>query len=145
MLSRVRHLAWCVWMGLFACVPEDAREDERVRVELGVFYGGQVQQLRRVPWPEDGQRPTFGFRLPFAEPLQEEQVVRWEVDMPSRTTPGQRVERIAEARLEPGRARLDQAVEVPPGARLGLWNVRVIVGDRLVLDRAVTLFDPGGS
>ena len=71
--------------------------------------------------------------------------MRWEVDMPSRTTPGQRVERIAEARLEPGRARLDQAVEVPPGARLGLWNVRVIVGDRLVLDRAVTLFDPGGS
>ncbi len=143
MLSRLRPLGCAAWIGLVGCAPEPPEGDGPVRAELGVFYGGQVQQLRRVPWPEDGQRPTFGFRLTFAEPLPQEQVVRWEVEMPSRTTAGQRIERIAEARLESGRARLDQAVEVPPGARLGLWNVRVIVGEQLVLDRAVTLFDPG--
>lgn len=125
--------------------PPTGEDGAGVRAELGVFYGGQVQQLRRVPWPDDGKRPTFGFRITFPEPLREAQVVRWEVDMPSRITPGQRMERVAEAKLEPGRVRLDQEVDVPVGARLGLWNVRVILGQRLVLDRAVTLFDPGSG
>ena len=39
-------------------------------VELGVFYGGQVQQRRSIPWPSTERQPTWGFRLTFREPLE---------------------------------------------------------------------------
>lgn len=115
------------------------------RAELGVFYGGQVQQLRSVPWPSGARQPTWGFRLVFREPLAQELAVRWEVDMPSRTARGQRIERVSEVSVGAGRVRLDQAIDVPAAAELGLWNVRVIAAERLVLDRAVRLFDPGSE
>lgn len=83
--------------------------------------------------------------MTFREPLERELTVRWEVDMPSRTARGRRIERVSEVRVGPGQVRLDQPIEVPAAAGLGLWNVRVIAGERLVLDRAVRLFAPGSS
>lgn len=145
--GRLFGVALCA-LGLLACGEWTQRgqgaggEKGLESAELGVFYGGQVQELRRVPWPSDGKRPTFGFRLRFTKPLREELPVRWEVDMPAPRAPGQRVQRLGEARVPAGQRQLDQTLEIPAGAEFGIWNVRVIAGEHLVIDRAVRFFEP---
>lgn len=129
-------------IGSVGCAQQTSEHPVR-QAELGVYYGGQIQQLRQVPWPTEGARPTLGFRLTFAEPLSEELQVKWEVDMPTRGGASSRVQRIQETRAGKGQERLDQSIEIPANAELGTWNVRVIAAERLVIDRAVRLFDPG--
>lgn len=144
-MKRILLFSMGVWLTLLACSEVRSPALRVEGAELGVFYGGQVQERRSIPWPSTARQPTWGFRLTFREPLERELTVRWEVDMPARTAPGRRIERVSEVRVGPGQVRLDQPIEVPQAAGLGLWNVRVIAGERLVLDRAVRLFDPGSA
>jgi hypothetical protein len=110
--------------------------------QLGVFYGGQVQELRRVPWPTEGKRPHLGFRVRFEEATREALPLRWEIDMPAGRAPTGRVQRVNEATVPAGQSVLDQSLDVPPNAELGVWNVRVLVGQKLVIDRALHLYAP---
>lgn len=123
-------------LSTFGCARREARELVS-RAELGVFYGGQVQERREVSVPKDRPRPTLGFRLTFAETLREPLPVRWEVDMPGPAE--RRVSRVAEASVPAGQARFDQVIELPPNASFGTWNVRVETESRLVVDRAFSL------
>lgn len=110
--------------------------------QLGVFYGGQVQELRRVPWPAEGKRPQLGFRLRFEGATPHPASLRWEVDMPSRSAPAGRVQRVSETLVPSGQTVVEQSLDVPPNAELGVWNVRVLVGQQLVIDRALHLYEP---
>ncbi len=123
-------------LATFGCARRDAA-DLVSRAELGVFYGGQVQERREVSMPKDRPRPTVGFRLTFAEALREPLSVRWEVDMPGPAE--RRVSRVAEASVPAGQGRFDQVIELPPNASFGTWNVRVETEGRLVVDRAFSL------
>jgi hypothetical protein len=105
--------------------------------ELGVFYGGEIQERRKVSMPKDRQRPTLGFRLTMTEPLRAELPVHWEIDLPGPAD--RRVQSVGDARVPAGQARFDQVLAVPEGAALGLWNVRVTTGERIVIDRALVL------
>ncbi len=140
-MKHFRAAALLVVLSISACRKGGDEGRLLPRAELGVFYGGQVQERIEVEMPPDVGRPTIGFRLSFPEPLTAPATVRWEVDMPGPAR--RRVTRVAQATLEPGQSRFDRVIEVPRSASLGLWNVRVQVGDELAIDRALLLFEPG--
>jgi hypothetical protein len=50
--------------------------------EFGVFFGGQVQELKEIPKQLDAGRQRHGFRLSFAAPLEQDVLVVWEVSLP---------------------------------------------------------------
>jgi hypothetical protein len=133
-LNAVLGFACSSWIG---CARHDAEAEVVSRAELGVFYGGQVQERREVSMPSDRPRPTIGFRLTMTSPLREPLPVSWEVDMPGPAE--RRVQSVGEAQVSEGQSRFDQVISVPQTAALGLWNVRVQVADRLVIDRAIVL------
>jgi hypothetical protein len=120
-----------------ACARRDAEADVVARAEFGIFYGGQVQERREVSMPSDRPRPTIGFRLTMASPLRESLPVNWEVDMPGPAE--RRVQSVGETRVAEGQSSFDQVIPVPQNAALGTWNVRVQIGERLVIDRAIVL------
>ena len=120
--------------------------------EFGVFYGGQVQERDKFPLVVDQTKQTHGIRIEFAEPTTEELKISWEIDMPG-TTRGVRDERgvrgkgrlvkYDEATVPRGRTRFDQVLGFEPGDPVGMWNVRVRVGDQVVIDRAFEVVRPG--
>ena len=133
-LLSVLVLACTVTVG---CERRDAEADVVARAELGIFYGGQVQERREISMPSDRPRPTIGFRLTMASPLRESLAVSWEVDMPGPVE--RRVQSVGEALVAEGQGSFDQVIPVPQNAVLGTWNVRVQVAERLVIDRALVL------
>jgi hypothetical protein len=107
--------------------------------EFGIFFGGQVQERDELPFELDRGRQIQGIRLAFAKPLERDSIVRWELDMPGSERDAARVVRLGEAAVRAGQTRFEQVVPFSPGDRLGVWNVRVIVDNELVLDRSVVV------
>jgi hypothetical protein len=107
--------------------------------EFGIFFGGQVQERDEIPFELDRARQIQGIRLAFAKPLERDSIVRWELDMPGPERDAARVVRLGEAGVRAGQTRFEQVVPFSPGDRLGIWNVRVIVDNELVLDRSVVV------
>lgn len=135
--------------GLSSCSPQTTSSD--IEAQFGVFYGGQVQRLARIPFESDRARQTQGFRLerPVAPtaPLR----VVWEVTLArsgptvkdSRGRSAQRREvRYGSDRWLPGALRFEYPVVILPEDPLGRWNVRVLVEGRVVLDRPFAVFKP---
>jgi hypothetical protein len=122
-----------------------------VLAEFGIFYGGQVQEREQVPFHVDSTRQTQGFRLQLPSPPRQPIEVRWELGMPGS---GQRVmdsqgrrarprkAKLGQARWRPDETVFEQVVPFNPGDPLGLWNIRVLVGSRVVLDRPFLVYDP---
>jgi len=110
------------------------------RAELGVFFGGQVQERREIPFTIDRTKQTQGFRLTFREPLRRPAEVRWEIDRPAPRGRGRAVE-LGDAHARVGQTSLDQEIAFRPGDPLGSWNVRVFVDDAPVIDRAIQIYD----
>jgi hypothetical protein len=119
--------------------------------EFGVFYGGQVQERDEIPFELDASRQRIGFRLTLSPPPAAPVEVRWELGRPGagrRTTDGQgrkarpRKVQLGLAHFRPGEAVLEQHVAFSPGDPTGLWNIRVLVGSRVVIDRPFLVYDP---
>lgn len=111
--------------------------------QLGVFFGGQIQQREELARALDGSQ-SQGFRLVFAERLTKSHRISWEIEMPagSRGAAKQvQVTKLGEVTVPVGQSRIDQAFSFEPGDPLGVWNVRVLVDDELVIDRAWLVFD----
>lgn len=108
---------------------------------LGVFFGGQIQQREEVARVFD-ETQSQGFRIVFREPLSESKRVRWELVLPPK--PGSAdvvMSKLGEVTVSVGQREIDQVFRFEPGDPLGLWNVRVLVDDELVIDRAWLVFD----
>lgn len=121
------------------------------RAELGVFFGGEIQERSELSLVLDRAQQAQGFRLQFSEPLREPLTVRWEIDMPGagrrvRDTSGRRgygrLTRVSEAEARVGLRLFEQEIRFVPEDSPGAWNVRVRVGDQLALDRAIWVYDP---
>jgi hypothetical protein len=139
---------------LLACEP--ARPKEPVQsAKFGIFFGGQLQERRDVPFELDPIKQSQGFRVDFGEPLAVDTAVDWEIAVPqvgpqdkkrSRGGAGPReVARTVTTGTDIARAgtsRFDHVMPFRPGDPLGLWNVRVIVRGKVVVDRPVEVFDP---
>ncbi|HSC88481.1 MAG TPA: hypothetical protein VLC09_14460, partial [Polyangiaceae bacterium] len=102
------------------------------RGALGIFYGGQLQELNEIGWTPE-HLPTLGFALDFAEGDPSSRV-RYEVTRPGPL--GRRVTELTSLERPAGRRRLEQRIPLDAQAPLGTWNVRVSVDERLIVDRA---------
>lgn len=122
-------------LGLLHC--DDARP---VTGSVGVFYGGQVQELEVLAL-DPLRMPKFGIHLEVPPSAQDEpHAARWEVVRPGPA--GRRVTQIGELSIEAGRSGIDQVLPVDLRESVGLMNVRVLVDGQLVIDRAIEVRRP---
>lgn len=143
------------WLGLLlalaGCDVEGTSGGRATQAEFGVLYGGQVQERDELPFELDETRQRFGFRITLAPPPRDAPEVRWELGRPGK---GRRVAdsfghkarprqvELGSASFRPGEASFEQPLRFAPGDPLGLWNIRVLLGSEVVIERAFVVFDP---
>ena len=141
---------------LVACQPQKPKPFVE-SAKFGIFYGGQIEERKQIPFELDPTKQTQGFRVDFGSPLAENVNVEWRVQKPE-SKKAQRSRRAKRKVQDPappetppgpehgvvraGETRFERAVAFEPGDPTGLWNVRVVVRDKVVLDRAFEVFDP---
>jgi hypothetical protein len=146
---RLTRLAVLV---LAACdASPNSAEEAGLHAQFGIFYGGQVQERDEIPLSLDPAKQRQGFRVTESPPPVEPLEVRWELGKPGR---GRRVAdsqgrkarpryvQLGRAHFRPGEGVFEQAISFAPDDPLGLWNIRVLVGDAVVIDRPFLVFDP---
>lgn len=127
--------------------PESSSLVEEAR--FGIFYGGQIQERNEIPFELDAARQRQGFRLVLSQPLPEPSELFWEFSRPGKrrandTTLSRaegRVTALGSATLSAGQQRFEEQLVFRPGDQLGLWNVRVWWGERVLIDRPFTVYD----
>lgn len=140
-------IACALWLSACTATTSDPVSVERA--EFGVFFGGQVQEREEVPFVLDRSKQRLGFAITLKDPAPEPLVVQWEVSKPGpRRVPdtpsaplGRRAE-LFEGMLATGQREFNQSLEFEPGDALGLWNVRVLVGNNVAIDRPFMVYDP---
>jgi len=110
----------------------------KARVEVGVFFGGQVQQLERVE-VDRSRPPTLGFRVHL--PHDRAHVTQLSYEVVALGPVGRRVTRKERLSIPADRQKVDQVVPIAHDARLGLWNIRVTDEQRVLADRALFLVE----
>ena len=114
--------------------------NERITGAVGVFYGGQVQELEQLTL-DPVRAPSFGIRVEFPESARgSDHELRWEVVRPGPL--GRRVTEVGELRVKGDRAALDQVLPIDLREAPGLANVRVVVDGQVVIDRAIDVRKP---
>jgi hypothetical protein len=117
--------------------------------KFGVFFGGQVQERSELPFELDRARQIQGFRIDVDPPPAEALDVHWELSLPSskravdeqgRKVPARRT-RSGQVSMRPGEPRLEQTLPFASDDPLGLWNIRVLLGDRVLIDRPFLVYD----
>lgn len=126
-----------------------AEASSGVVAQFGVFFGGQVQERSELPFELDRARQVQGFRIELDPPPAQALEVRWELSLPSsklavddqgRKAPARRT-RSGQVAMRPGEPRLEQTLPFASDDPLGLWNIRVLVGERVVIDRPFLVYD----
>lgn len=138
-------------LALAACQAPGDREAPGLEAEFGVFYGGQVQELDDIPLSLDSARQRQGFRLELTPPPEQALEVRWELgkagqgrpvpDSEGRRARPREVQR-GRAHFRPGEPVFEQVLPFAPGDPLGLWNIRVLLAERVVIERPFVVYDP---
>jgi hypothetical protein len=105
------------------------------QAEFGVFFGGQVQELKEIQKELDPARQKHGFRITFAKPLAAQALVQWEISLPGAEKGGPRPALVGQAKLSPGERVLDVPLSFRPSDPLGSWHAKVTVDGRSVIDR----------
>lgn len=109
--------------------------------QFGLFFGGQIQQRTDIPLEFDSTRQTIGFRILFPEPLSRSTDVEWILDYPKARSGRRgrsnapRAERTERTTLLEGMDRFEQVVQLRSTDLPGTYNIRVLVGSQIVLDR----------
>jgi hypothetical protein len=119
------------------------------RAEFGVLFGGQVQERSEIPFELDASKQTLGFVITLNQPLASPATLHWELSKPG-PLPASRVPNPIDRRIElfeapvaAGQTQVQKSISIEPGDSLGLWNLRVTLGDQLAIDRAFMVFDAG--
>lgn len=144
--AKCAALVFC----LLSCVEPARPPAGEARAEFGIFYGGQVQERQEIPFEIDASKQMLGFRVQLSPPPREALDIRWELGMPGAGRPRRdsqgRLSRprktlLGQARWRIGEATFEQPLQLEPGEPLGLWNIRVLIGGRVVLDRPFVVYD----
>jgi len=144
----LRGLCCLLVLSLLGCQSKPEQGPLVERAAFGVFFGGQIQDRKELPFELDTAKQSCGIRVEFQKPLTRSVQVGWEIARPlsakaSKTDAGvDRVTEVGEAAARVGERRLDVPVLLRQGQVLGSWHVRVKVEDRMVIDRDVLVFDP---
>ena len=142
-------LAGALALGLLGCSKSDQAEDPLVeRASFGVFFGGQIQDRKELPFELDSTKQRIGIRIDFRAPLAHSVPVAWEIARPvggkakKSDAAADHVVEVGDAAARVGEARLDVPLSLRQGQGIGIWHVRVKVDGRQVIDRDVLVFDP---
>jgi hypothetical protein len=128
-------------ISLAACNdPADSRVVKQA--EFGVFFGGQVQELRTIKKELDPGRQRHGFRLTFAGPLARELPVTWEISLPVPAQGGPRAASVGEVTAKAGLSVLDVPLSFRASDPQGTWHAKVVAGGKAVIDREFEVVDP---
>ena len=117
------------------------------RAAFGVFFGGQIQDRKELPFELDPAKQLCGIRIDFRAPLARAVPVGWEIARPisskaAKSDAGsEQVVEVGNASARVGESRLDVPISLRQGQVLGIWHVRVKVDARVVIDRDVLVFD----
>jgi hypothetical protein len=148
--SLARSICAAIALGLTAicCTPKSDPDSPVERATFGVFFGGQIQDRKELPFELDPAKQQQGIRIDFRAPLSHSEAVSWEIARPisaktAKADAGaEQVVEVGEAAARVGEARLDVPISFRQGQVLGTWHVRVKVDARVVIDRDVLVFDP---
>jgi hypothetical protein len=105
------------------------------QAEFGVFFGGQVQELKQLPKQLDPARQRHGFRLTFGAPLARDVPVAWEVSLPATDKSAPAPALVGQATAKTGQTVLDVPLAFRPSDPLGTWHAKVTAGGQVVIDR----------
>ena len=135
-------------LAVLGCSHERDPDPLILRAAFGVFFGGQIQDRKELPFELDPAKQEQGIRLDFRAPLTRGVPIAWEIARPASAKAAKSdagVEQIVEvgsATARVGESRLDVPISLRQGQVLGTWHVRVKVEARVVIDRDVLVFDP---
>jgi hypothetical protein len=138
-------LAFC--FAVTSCSHERDPDPLVLRATFGVFFGGQIQDRKELPFELDPAKQQQGIRIDFRAPLTRSVPVAWEIARPvsakaAKADAGaEQVVEVGNAAARVGEARLDVPISFRQGQVLGTWHVRVKVDARVVIDRDVLVFD----
>ncbi len=136
-MKRALGLAFLLLLGC------DSKPKGAVKeAEFGVFFGGQVQELKELPKQLDATRQRHGFRLTFAAPLERDIPVTWEVSLPPTDKSAPRPALIGEATAKLGQSVLDVPLAFRASDPLGSWHAKVSADGMVVIDRDFTVVAP---
>jgi len=110
--------------------------------EFGVFFGGQVQELKEIVKDLDPERQRVGFRLTFRGALVRALPIEWELALPALEKGGPRPARVGQLSAAPGATVLDIPLSFRPGDPFGSWHAKLKVDRDVVVDRDFTLVPP---
>ena len=137
---RLGALLAAVAWGCAACSRQDTTNEERVL--FGVLFGGQVQERKEIPFELDTSKQSVGFRIE-ARASDRVRRIRWELTRPSSSgDPTGRVTELGDTLLPANQSSFEQVLRFEPGDPLGLHNIRILLDDRVVLDRPFVVYDP---
>lgn len=138
-------------LALLACDARGGAAYPAMASEFGILYGGQVQERDHIPFELDASRQRIGFRLTQSPPPARALEVHWELGKPGKgrrqaDSQGRKAQprqvQLGRSHFRPGEAVFEQVLTFAPDDPLGLWNIRVLVDDRVVLERPFLVFDP---
>jgi hypothetical protein len=147
-------LGWCgsALLGVatcaLGCTPKSDPDPLVESATFGVFFGGQIQDRKELPFELDPAKQQQGIRVDFRAPLARAVPVSWEIARPvsakaTKSDGGlEQVVEVGDATARVGETRLDVPLSFRQGQVLGTWHVRVKVDTRVAIDRDVLVFDP---
>jgi hypothetical protein len=128
-----RALAFALLLLLAGC--EKSPKGVVKQAEFGVFFGGQIQELKELPKQLDPARQRHGFRLTFAAPLERDVSVEWEVALPVTDKSAPAPALIGRATAKSGQTVLDVPLAFRSSDPLGQWHAKVTADGVVVIDR----------
>jgi hypothetical protein len=131
---------WCAAVLLLAC--ERTPPGVVKEAEFGVFFGGQVQELKEIAKELDPGRQQHGFRLTFRAPLSRDVPVAWELSLPATDKGGPRAALVGQASAKVGQRLLEVPLAFRPTDPLGSWHAKVSADGLVVIDRDFTVVAP---
>lgn len=141
-LKRELHRSVMLVLGamcLFVMCSCETTSAQRTQVEIGVFFGGQVQRISRIEFRAT-EPQKIGFRLHMPDGRERDTAITYEVV--SIGAAGRRITRTQQLRVAAHRQWVDQLIEISDDARLGIFNVRVTDDTTVLADRALFLVEP---
>jgi hypothetical protein len=113
--------------------------------EFGVFFGGQVQELKAIAKELDPARQQHGFRLTFRGPLEKDIAVSWEISRPATDKGGPRAASVGQTTAKAGQGVLDVPLSFRPTDPLGSWHAKVTAAGVVVIDRDFDVVAPSSQ
>jgi hypothetical protein len=141
LLNRLPRLAFALGLLLLdaSCERGPDASGPPVRVQAGVFFGGQLQQRTKWSLVIDPARQTQGFRIRFQPALLRSAELSWELTRP-RLDHKRRVVATKSnytATLPAGTEHNDQLIQVDESDRPGKWKLAVSLDGKSVYEGAI--------